>query len=165
MKQVQNPGTPGFTLIELMIVVVIIGVLAMIAYPSYQNWTAQARRSDAYTSLSQLANDLEKFYSECSAYTTNITSANRSCTAPAGPPPGSLGKGATGNLSPNQSYQLTIATAGAGVPAGGYLITATARGQQATKDATCTTFTLDNTGVKGAKDGGGTVTTNLCWKK
>lgn len=161
MKQIQKLGMPGFTLIELMIVVVIIGVLAMIAYPSYQNWTAQTRRSDAYTSLSQLANDLEKFYSECSAYTTNITSANRSCTAPAGPPPGSLGKGATGNLSPNQYYQMSIATA----PAGGYLITATARGLQAEKDATCNTFTLSNTGVKAAKNSSNSDTTALCWKK
>ena len=165
MKQIQRPGTRGFTLIELMIVVVIIGVLATIAYPSYQNWTTQTRRSDAYTSLSQLANDLEKFYSECSAYTSDITSANRSCTAPAGPPPGSLGKGATGNLSPNQYYQMSIATAGAGVPAGGYLITATARGQQAAKDSTCNTISLDNTGAKSAKNSSSAATTALCWKK
>jgi Tfp pilus assembly protein PilE len=76
-----------------------------------------------------------------------------------------LGKGATGNLSPNQYYQMSIATTGAGVPVGGYLITATAQGQQAATDATCNTITLDNTGAKGAKNSSSAVTTALCWKK
>ena len=152
----------GFTLIELMIVVVIIGVLATIAYPSYTQYVSQSRRADAYTALSQIANNLEKFYSQCGAYTADITSATATnCTAPAG---GTLGLGANGNQSPNQYYLLTIATAGAGVPASGYLITATAQGLQS-KDTDCRTITLDSTGAKKAKNSSSVDTSTTCWKK
>jgi prepilin-type N-terminal cleavage/methylation domain-containing protein len=60
--------TDGFTLIELMIVVVIIGILAGIAYPSYQKYTTQTRRSDAQIALTQAAALQEKFYSDCSHF-------------------------------------------------------------------------------------------------
>ncbi|GMQ92443.1 MAG: hypothetical protein BMS9Abin11_1773 [Gammaproteobacteria bacterium] len=63
----------GFTLIELMIVVVIIGVIAAIAYPSYVNWSRQTRRSDAKEHLSRIAALEQKFFTECNAYTTNLT--------------------------------------------------------------------------------------------
>jgi type IV pilus assembly protein PilE len=51
----------GFTLIELMIVVAIIGILAAIAYPAYQDYVIQAKRSDAMNSLSQARIDQEKY--------------------------------------------------------------------------------------------------------
>ncbi|HEX20200.1 MAG TPA: prepilin-type N-terminal cleavage/methylation domain-containing protein [Acidiferrobacteraceae bacterium] len=63
----------GFTLIELMIVVVIIGVIIAIAYPSYVNWSRQTRRSDAKEHLSRIAALEQKFFTECNAYTTNLT--------------------------------------------------------------------------------------------
>jgi type IV pilus assembly protein PilE len=62
----------GFTLIELMITVVIIGILAGIAYPSYQNYTRDARRTDAQTILLQLAGLQEKFFSTCASYSPNL---------------------------------------------------------------------------------------------
>lgn len=157
----------GFTLIELMVVVIIIGVLAAISYPSYLKWTTESRRSDAFNALSRMANDLEKFYSECSTYPKDITTATRSCTAPAGPPAGSLGRGANGDLSPNQYYQLAISATGeAGYtgPTGGYVITATARGKQA-NDTTCRTIALDSTGKGTAKNSSNADSTTLCWKK
>src|SRR4051812_34877898 len=106
----------GITLIELMIVVVIIGILAAITYPSYQRWVAESRRSDAFSALARLANDLEKFYSECGAYTAEQNAAPRSCSTPAG---GTLGRGTT--LSPNQYYNVAITVSAAGVPVNGYL--------------------------------------------
>lgn len=58
----------GFTLVELMIVVAIIGVLAAIAYPSYQEYIAKARRADAKTVLLENAQFLERFYTQNGTY-------------------------------------------------------------------------------------------------
>ncbi len=150
----------GFNLIELMVTVVIISILAAIAYPAYTQYMKQSRRSDAFTALSQLSNYLEKFYSQCSAYTTDITTAGGvNCQIPVSGP-GTLGLGANANQSTNGYYTLTIQT---GVPPGGYLITATATGLQFS-DTDCRTMMLDSTGAKTAKNSSGT-TTSRCWQK
>lgn len=63
-----NNKQRGFNLIELMIVVTIIGIIAAIAYPSYQNSVRKARRADAQTKLLELANYLERKYTEVNSY-------------------------------------------------------------------------------------------------
>lgn len=58
----------GFTLIELMIVVAIIGILAAIAYPSYQSYVESTRRGDAKGALMQFASAMERYYTQNSTY-------------------------------------------------------------------------------------------------
>ena len=63
----------GITLIELMIVVVIVGILAAIAYPNYQEFTARAKRNEARAALLRLATNQERFYLNNNTFTTDMT--------------------------------------------------------------------------------------------
>lgn len=56
--------TKGFTLIELMIVVMIVSILAMVAIPAYQGQVTSARRGDAQAVLLSLSNAMERYYTQ-----------------------------------------------------------------------------------------------------
>ncbi len=68
-----NQGGPrraaGFTLIELLIAVAIIGILASIAYPSYQSYVKKARVTDGQAKVMEIANRLERCYTVTNNYT------------------------------------------------------------------------------------------------
>src|SRR5258708_716909 len=65
----------GFTLIELMIVVVVISVLASIAYPSYIKYTARSRRSDAQQLMQEISLKQGQYILDARSYTTTLGSA------------------------------------------------------------------------------------------
>mgnify|MGYP003392402640 CR=1 FL=1 len=141
----------GFTLVELMIVVAIVGILAGIAYPSYQGSVMKSRRADAQGALLGFANAMERYFTEGNTYlgaagtdaTPLDTGSPRiySATSPVG--------GGTAY------YNLTISAA----TASSYTLSATRTGAQATDE--CGTLTLTQTGVKSAvKDG---VIVASCW--
>lgn len=99
----------GFTLIELMIVVVIVGILAAIAYPSYRDHVVRTRRSDAQAALLKISNLQEKFFSECNSYAGDLAGASRNCAA------GTLGL-ATPILSDERHYSIGLVAANASCP-------------------------------------------------
>jgi type IV pilus assembly protein PilE len=71
MKQ-QN----GFSLIELMVVVAIIGILATIAVPSYQDSVLRGARGDGMTAMLDIMREQEDFFANNYTYTTNLTELN-----------------------------------------------------------------------------------------
>ncbi len=140
----------GFTLIELLMVMVIIGILAAIAYPGYREYITSARRSDGQAALLNLANRMERYYSERNTY--------QGATIGTGGVTDVLGS----NLSPENWYTLSITNASAT----GYTLNATPRSGQATADKKCQTLTLNSIGVKGIAAGPGgspTGTASQCW--
>jgi type IV pilus assembly protein PilE len=103
--------TGGFTLIELMIVVVIIGILAGIAYPSYQKYMKQTRRSDAQIALTRVAALQEKYYSDCSHFASKLEGTARSCGTASDYSDAVLamnGNASTTILSDNRDYVITL---------------------------------------------------------
>ncbi len=71
----------GITLIELMIVVVIIGFMAVIAYPNYREFAARAKRNEARAALLQIATNQERFYLQNNTYTCDMTRLGFSAAA------------------------------------------------------------------------------------
>ena len=118
----------GFTLIELMIVVAIIGILAAIALPQYTDYVTRSRRIDGQSTLLQVAQDLERCYTQFSAYN------NHSCSV--------VTAGAVSQTSPEGFYLVTAST----LSASAFTLTATPQGAQATNDTDCPTFAVDQLG-------------------
>lgn len=63
----------GLTLTELMIVIVVVGILAAVAYPSYREFSTRAKRNEARAALLRIATEQERWYLNNNAYTSNIT--------------------------------------------------------------------------------------------
>lgn len=66
----------GFTLIEMMIVVAIIGVLAAIAYPSYQQYVIKTKRTDMMTEMQNIASEIESRKLALGSYNAISSSVN-----------------------------------------------------------------------------------------
>jgi len=134
----------GFTLIELMIVVIIIGVLAGIAYPSYRNYTQKARRTDGKDALTQIAASQEQFYARCLRYSATL--AGNSALACDDIQIG-LGRPTT---SPEGHYSLSLPSTSVTF----FNARATAIGLQTQDDPACQTLELNSFGQKSA---------SACW--
>jgi type IV pilus assembly protein PilE len=68
----RQPRSRGFTLIEIMITIAIVGIIAAIALPSYRESIAKGRRTDAQAALNEAAQFMERFYTENARYDQTV---------------------------------------------------------------------------------------------
>lgn len=151
----------GFTLIELMVVVVIVAILAGVAYPSYTRYVTDTRRSEGQRLLFLAAAQQEKFFTQCGWYASTF-GTSLSCGASAGN--GVLGIANT--LTDVTHYRLVtpiVPAPAAGLTiANSFQLTATALTSQATNDTDCANLRLDSRGVK---DQTGPNAQGRCWRR
>lgn len=117
----------GVTLIELMVVVVIVSILAAVAYPSYRDHVTRAKRTEAKAALLQIATNQERHYLNHNVYADKL-----------GP------LGISSATTDSGSYTISINNAGANT----YTAVATYVGGDAAEAGRCATFTVDATGAK-----------------
>lgn len=147
IRQPNARKTAGFTLIELMIVVAIVGILAAIAYPNYQEHVRKTRRADAQTALMELSQFMERHYTANGKY---LTAAN---AAPVLPFTEAPKDGST------KYYDLAF-PAGTAPTATTYTLEAAPKGAMA--NDVCGTLRLSNTGAKNQAAG---QTLATCWRR
>ena len=128
----------GFTLIEVMIAVVIIGILASIAYPSYTQYVTRTYRDSAKACLSEYAHAMERRYAASLSYKLKD-----------GPQTPVLSCATASNL--NTRYDFTI-----DVKQDSFIATATPKDVQAAKETQCGTMSIDQKGKR-------TAATDKCW--
>ena len=121
----------GFTLVELVVTVAIVGILASASYGSYQNYMKRANRSSAQQFMLEVMNREELYLLDARAYATDV---------------GSTGLGLTIPARVANHYAITVTLVGGTPP--GYIITATPGGDQATDGV----LTLASDGTKSPLD-------------
>jgi type IV pilus assembly protein PilE len=140
----------GFTLVEAMITVVILGILAAMVYPSYRDYVVRTQRDLAKSAMLQVLDRQEQFFIDNKIYANTVTALGFAANPFA---IDNTGKTVTSTAS-NRVYTISLADA----TATGFTIQAVPQLRQATEDSKCGTLSVTNAGVKSASGTG-----SRCW--
>lgn len=136
----QQYRQPGFSLLELLIAVAIVGIIAAIAIPSYTGYVTKSVRSVGQSWLTQAANRQEQFRIDNKTYATTMTQLGY----PADPLPVDSDGQPSG--SGTIVYNIVISAATSNT----FTLQAVPQGGHGEKDTACATLTIDQRGTKGA---------------
>ncbi|MBX9935878.1 MAG: type IV pilin protein [Burkholderiaceae bacterium] len=159
----------GFTLIELMIVVAIIGILASVAYPAYTDSVRKGRRAQARTALLELMQQQERFMTQRNCYAAFTTASNGTATATA--------NAECGFTTATSVSMFKTSSGDSGASSASYLLKASQCGTQSLRDCISLeatlkdsaadpqvgNLTLTSTGVKSCTGSQKTTNPQLCW--
>jgi type IV pilus assembly protein PilE len=140
----------GFTLVELMVVVMIIALLAALGYPSYGNFVTKARRQAARNVIYQLADRQEQFFLDNKVYAANLTTMGFAADT--------IGVDDNGQITTSGDADRTYVLDLTNTAATTYTVRAVPQLVQASNDTDCMTLTLTHTGVR-AQSG----SSDNCW--
>jgi len=129
----------GFTLVELMVVVLVVGILTAIAVPGYRTHVVKTQRSAAKACLMQYSALMERYY------TTELTYDYVTRTGDTDPVP----PGCSSENSLSQHYTFSVT----GLSATGYTVNATKTAAFAPRDKQCGNLSLDQRGQKAVSTG------------
>ena len=145
----------GFSLIELMVTVVIIGVLSAIAFPSYLDYVRKGKRAEGKAAVLSAAQALERYMTANNTYTTDLTASGY--------------KAYSGESAATSAYTLAVAAGSTGTIATSYTVTATAvagwgknsSAPSVQDDQGCGQLRINQTGAKSVQ--GGSMSVTDCW--